>query len=289
MKMLKIITVTLTLFLLTSVAHAYEVKKVDVKDDKTMDVSLNDEVQFTQWKITWDIKVLKDISISMSSKDFEELSKVVLTLDKSLEKNANYSLLSIFWADWSIDFTTWENISWVELVNSESVDISEQWIVKVNIVNPTTVEVYFSEDLEWEEFEFKLLKEVNIDSLSSIWKNNITVKLSSRLESATDYMLVLVSLTDSNWLELSFDEDIFDFSTPDELVKTKVTEDEAAALSLNSAWDETNLEDNDNFIDNVASNVTETPDTWAETWVLLFGTFILNTFYYFYRKKSIKA
>ncbi|PIE85570.1 hypothetical protein CSA08_01310 [Candidatus Gracilibacteria bacterium] len=289
MKMLKIITVTLTLFLLTSVAHAYEVKKVDVKDDKTMDVSLNDEVQFTQGKITGDIKVLKDISISMSSKDFEELSKVVLTLDKSLEKNANYSLLSIFGADGSIDFTTGENISGVELVNSESVDISEQGIVKVNIVNPTTVEVYFSEDLEGEEFEFKLLKEVNIDSLSSIGKNNITVKLSSRLESATDYMLVLVSLTDSNGLELSFDEDIFDFSTPDELVKTKVTEDEAAALSLNSAGDETNLEDNDNFIDNVASNVTETPDTGAETWVLLFGTFILNTFYYFYRKKSIKA
>jgi hypothetical protein len=33
----------------------------------------------------------------------------------------------------------------------------------------------------------------------------------------------------------------------------------------------------------------ETPDSWAETWVLILGTFILNTLYFLSRrKKAIK-
>lgn len=287
MKIVKIISMVLASFLLTSITYGYEVTKVDVQDDKTMEISLDDEVQFSQWEITWDIKILKDVSISMSSKDFEELDKVVVTLDNNLEKNSNYSLLSIFWADWSIDFKTWDNVSWVDLNNPESINISEQWIVKVSIKDPKTIEVYFNAELEWEEFEFKLLEEVTIESLSSIWENTIIVKSTDTLESSTDYMLVLVSLTDWNGLELSFDEDIFDFTTEDEIVKTEVSEE--AELELNAAWEEVDIEEHENYIDNVASNVTETPDTWAETWVLIFGTLLINSFYFIARRKETKA
>jgi hypothetical protein len=45
--------------------------------------------------------------------------------------------------------------------------------------------------------------------------------------------------------------------------------------------------DEDSKTDNVALNSAETPDTWAETWILILATFLLSNFIYF-RKKFLK-
>lgn len=287
--LLKIITMLIASFLLTGVTYGYEVKEVEVHDDKTMEVSLDEGVQLAQWDITWDIKVLEDISISLSSKDFDELDKVVLTLDNDLKINSSYSLLSIFWADWSIDFEIWDDLLGLELTNPEKINISEQWILKVKVVDSKTVEVYFNEDLEWDEFEFKLLKEVTIEWLSSLWENKVIIKSIDTLTASTDYMLVIVSVSDTTWLELDFDEDIFDFYSGDDLVITDIPDESWDIDNLNAAGDEVAIEDNENFINNVAANVSETPDTGAETWILILWTLLINTFYYFSRRKIVKS
>ena len=40
-------------------------------------------------------------------------------------------------------------------------------------------------------------------------------------------------------------------------------------------------------LENLALSQKETPDTGAETWVILLATFIINTFYYLSRRKKI--
>ena len=41
-------------------------------------------------------------------------------------------------------------------------------------------------------------------------------------------------------------------------------------------------------LEKLALETKETPDTGAETWVLIFGTFIINTFYFLSRRKKNK-
>jgi hypothetical protein len=53
---------------------------------------------------------------------------------------------------------------------------------------------------------------------------------------------------------------------------------------MNSAGEEVSLEKMS--VEEVALQAVETPDTGAETWVLLLGTLIINSLFYFSRRKQ---
>ena len=67
--------------------------------------------------------------------------------------------------------------------------------------------------------------------------------------------------------------------------KEELLESELELMAeLNAAADDDNNKPTQ--LENVAMSTKETPDTWAATWVLLLGTFIINTFLYCSRRKK---
>jgi hypothetical protein len=95
MKALKIIiTLLLSSFLFTQ-AYGASVESIDIVDSKNISVVFDTGVVLPEGDIDSDIKVLKDIAISFSSKDLEDEFKLILDLNGELETNSKYSLLSI--------------------------------------------------------------------------------------------------------------------------------------------------------------------------------------------------
>jgi len=101
------------------------------------------------------------------------------------------------------------------------------------------------------------------------------------LEVENDYILMLVSMEDDEWTVIDFKDGIYDFSTDDSLEET--LEDELD----DDAWDEGTGTWEAETVDNLSLNAAETPDSWAETNVLIALTFLINSFV-FIRKKIFK-
>jgi hypothetical protein len=81
-------------------------------------------------------------------------------------------------------------------------------------------------------------------------------------------MLMILSLEDGSFRNISFNEELYDFETQDNIV------------TLNEKVEETVLLDDEGEevleLENIALNAAETPDTGAETWVLVALTLLVN-------------
>ena len=117
MKALKITLTLLLSYVLLTQTFAASVENIEVVDSKNINVLFDTGVVLPEWDIDSDIKVLKDIAISFSSKDLEDEFKLILDLNGELKTNAKYSLLSILWPEWNIDFTLAEAIDGLEIIN----------------------------------------------------------------------------------------------------------------------------------------------------------------------------
>ena len=235
------------------------------------------------------MKVLRDIDVSYSSKDLENNRKVVLNLSADLYSNSVYSLIGIIGAEGNIDFEIGGSLNG-EIMNWNIIG-SEQTIEKVNVVDSRTLEVYFNYDLEEDMFEFKLLSELKVNSLSSLGNNILDISLQDTLGKSTSYIIMIISLEDIDGNELMLDESLYDLVTtnslmekPKEVVETEEVVEVKEIKEIVQVEEEV-IEEEGN-IEEVALNSAETPDTGAETWVLMLLTFIFSSIYFIKNKIS---
>lgn len=311
MKKLKIIIFLLSLITLISNAHASNIEKITVIDDKNIDLELSKDVVLSKWDISSEIKFLKDIAVTFVSKDFNDQNKLILNLTEDLKINTPYNLLTIVWPDANMDFVTWVSLENFEILNTENSDWKTQWLNRIVIKDSKTLELYFNDIIEEDEFEFKILNELNIEKLTSTWSSDISILLKDKIEKLSNYLIMILSIKDSAWNEVIFDEDLYELKTTEDL---KVTEDlktpgdskttsdlkTSEDLKINLLQEKLKedavvgsstgniINEDKTTLESVALNSAETPDTWPETTVLIMLTFIINSIF-FMRKKFLKA
>ena len=290
MKELKVILAVTLTALLTSTANASNIENVQAIDNGTIRMTASEDVVFSNTKVYGEVKVLRDIDVSYSSKDLENDKKVVLNLSSDLYTNSDYSLISIIWADGNIDFEIWDSING-EIIN-KNIIWTEKTIEKVNVIDSRTLEVYFNYDLDDDMFEFKLLSELNVDSLSSESNNILDLDMWGILDKSTSYIIMVISLEDIDGNELTLDESLYDLVTTSNLTEkveeVVVIEEEPVVVKEVVVIEEKVIEEVEGNIEEIALNSAETPDTGAETWVLMLLTFIFSSAY-FIKNKFTKA
>ena len=277
MKNIKKIFILILIFIV-NISYASDISSLEVIDDKTINVSLNNGLNLLKWEVSWEIKVLSDVGINFVSKDIEDSNKISLVLWTNLEKNLSYSLLSVSWIDWSMNFNIDELSNGLEIENEEFLEGDSQWITKLVVVDNQNVEVYFSKPIEWSEFNFKLLKEIKLDKITYDL-DKLYVSFTEKLKANNNYILIIVSIVDSSWLDVFFEDWVYEFSIEEELINStkRLKED------FNSATQE------GKDIKNIPISSETTPEVGASTWVLVLLTFIINTCIYIGRaRKMIK-
>ena len=266
--------------MLTWNTFASTIDRIEAIINNTIELSVSSDVLFSDVKVEWEVKLLKDIPVSFSNKDLVNQKKILLNLSTDLTANTLYSLITILWAEGNIDFAIWDYLGWE--IKNPNYDETQSWIEKINVIDSRTIELYYNTDLVWDVFEFKILSDINLSSMKSEWNNILKLESTKNLEKSTDYIVMILTLKDVMWNEIMFDEDLYDFTTPAELVKA-VPEEEivlAAAPEEEVVVDKWNIEE-------VALTIEETPETWTATSILVVLAIILNLAF-FLRKKFVK-
>ena len=262
MKLLKIIFLLFVTGVVTNTAYAATVDNINVINSHEIELTLSDDVVLSE-AVTGDIKVLKDILVSFATRDLSDYNKVILTLEEDLQILTNYNLLTIFGANWNIDFRTEKSLYDVEIANLYQPQ--DQGIVKIVTIDERTLEVYFKNPVEDTDFEFKIFSEIFVDTISYKNVQSLKLNLEKAIMSHSQYMLMILSLEDGAFKNISFDEELYDFETSDTVETVK-----EEAVKIDDAGEEV-LE-----LENIALNAAETPDTGAETWVLVALTLLVN-------------
>ncbi len=289
---------------LTGYAHAANITSVDVSDANTLKVSFSGVT--LEEAPTGEVKVLKDMSVTSAVKDAGNAKVVNIGLATDLVAGSSYSLISIFGAEGSMDFSLGQSLSNVEIANTDATST----IAKVVVKDSKNVSVYFKSDIAGSEFEFKILSNLGVDSLGADIDGGLLVKTTAAIESNKAYILMVVSLKNAAGVDIAVEDGIFDFTStvaeaPTEAaigtdaamapagtgaVTEPTTPDMAATgtgVELNAAMDTGNLAKvDDSNVDAMAMSATATPDTGAETWILILGTLLINGAVYLYRRKA---
>ena len=280
MRKIKVLILLAISAMLTNNVLASTIDNIEAIDNNTIEITVSSDITFSDINVEGDIKLLKDVTVSFSSKDSENFKKIVLNLGTDLTANTSYSLITILWADWNIDFDIGDFLEW-EIINSDLM-LEETWLEKINIIDSRTIELYFTDDLEDDTFEFKILSDILIDNLKSEGNNKLELSVSRNLEKSTAYIIMVLTLEDAMGNYIIFDEDLLDLVTPADLIED-VTEEEiviAIAEEVPEVIDEWNIEE-------VALNSAKTPETGTATWILIMLAIILNLAF-FLRKRFIK-
>jgi len=276
--MLKIISLFLILSFSLNLASAassdYNIESVDSTVKDTLKIFLDKEVSSADSNLTWEIKILKDIKVSSIEKIESNKKAIKISLDKDLEKNNSYSILSVNGIKWDIDFALNENSIGQTIKNSDNTENLDS----IKVISSKIIEAYFKTDIVSQDIEARFYKNVEAEkiSINSTSKKEIDIKLKTSLEENSQYLLMLFSLKTIEDNELAFPEWLYEVNTlsfNDKIVKKVVEE----------AIDETMS----NAITNVASQAKEIPATWTETWVLILATFIMSSVVFL--RKRIKG
>ena len=265
MKLLKTFFLLFITSVVTNTAYAASIENIDVINSHEIQLTLSNDVTVSE-AVTWDVKVLKDILVSFATRDLNDHNKVILTLEEDLEMLTNYNLLTIFGANGNIDFRTEKSLIDVEIQNMYQPQ--DQGIVKIVTVDERTLEVYFKNPVEDTDFEFKIFSENFVDTISYTGPQGVKLHLEKAVSSHSQYMLMILSLEDGALKNISFDEELYDFETLDNI---EVADDKPEETVLVDDEGEEVLE-----LENIALNAAETPDTGAETWVLVALTLLVN-------------
>lgn len=262
---------------------AANIEKLEALDNVTVQLTANSDITFPTTDIKGDVKLLKDIPVSFSVKDVENLKKVTVNLSWDLAINNSYSLISILGAEWNIDFNIWTALNG-EKVNAD-LTTEEDWISKINIIDSRTIELYFTKDLSEETFEFKILSEVKTKWLRSEGNNKLILDVEKPLEKSTNYIIMVLSLEDASGNPVTFEEDLYDFVTSADLIEKVAPEVQPITnteLVATQSWEvvEWNVEE-------VAMNAVAFPKTGAGAWVIILIAFLANIAF-FLRKKIVK-
>lgn len=301
---------------LASSVDAAGIAKVETTNVNAIKVSFSEALNLSDAP-TGEIKVLKDIAVSSATKDLANPKVINLSLAGDITKSTSYSLISIFGVEGSMDFSIGEAITNVEIKNTDAASS----IDKIVVVDSKRIDLHFKSDVVGTEFEFKILSGLEVKALGvDMEGTNLMITLNTPLESSKNYILMIVSLKDNVGKDILIDDGIFDFSTwvfaPEVPVsatgttetlpqaQTGTTEattlfpsvagsgttDTPAAAEIPAstpvANDATTATSGTGNIEEVAMNSGSTPDTGAETWVLILATLLINGFIYLYRRKA---
>lgn len=271
----------------------YKIQSVTQNSENKLNVTFDQ--QLTASWVSGDVKVFKDLNVLEVKVDEMLPSKINVKLWSDIKAWSTYNVFAVFWVEWSADFIV-EDWLTVKMLSKAP---TSQWIVRVAFTDTRTMELYFKDTLVWSDYEFKLLEEYSILEMSAeTW--SLLVTTSNTFENNSNYIFMLISLIDSSGNEYNVDESIFDFVVwnPDQANNTNVDVQELVQ-DLNSPQELQNTEswtvsswtldlgtNNQWNIDNMALKSKETPDTWAETWVLMILTLIINSFYFLTRRTA---
>lgn len=262
---------------------AVKVEWVDFLDDKTLSIKISAPVNWISKDS--EIKILEDVSVAISTKDLDNAKKVTVTLNSDLLDGSSYSLVSVSeWLDSSIDF----DVSWdkSKIVNKD-VSKDDTSIEYISVIGPKNIEVYFNKDLTITSFEFKMFKELKVESMF-LDTVNLNVKMLDALTSKKDYIAILALKDESN-KDIEVENSLYDFVTPEFAVTTPVEK-------ITPVEEVTPMDDTETWIvwdgvktEEVAMAATATPDTGTKTNILLFITFMLTLVVFFIKRKTIKV
>lgn len=278
MNFLKLISSVFLFCLLPLSAFAdEEVSIIDLDSSNTnlVKVFFDKEVISNSNKLESDLKLFNDIDSIKLTRNLDNDKLLNIELSSDLEKDISYSLLSVYWAEWTIDFKISDLVNWLEVSWKPW-----EWIEKIIIVDSKNIEVYFSSVLESEEVDVKLLKDLNVQwlSLSEENKKELDIFLYDELNENTNYIIMLFSFSTIEWTMYNISNSIYDFQT-EALVEEEIFDNPLDWLD--------EIIDEESKTDNVALNSAETPHTWAETWVLILATLLLSSFIYLKNRKKI--
>ena len=256
---------------------------VDTLDNTTLVVRLAN--QLPGISADSDAKVLEDIAVTSATKSADDAKKIDITLGNDLVPGTNYSIISVSEGlDSSIDFTFTDVMT--EIKNS--ITPIGTGINHIIVKDPKNIEVYLNNETALTTYEFKVFKELSSTNMF-LDTSNVNVQLSNPILPNTDYILIL-NLKDIENKDIEVENSLFDFvsgefaaapvipevSTGSEMpVAVEVPVDDPMATSGQP-------------IENVAMEVTQTPDTGAQTNVLLAITFLLTLGIFVLRRKSFK-
>ena len=292
-----------------NLSYSSNISNIDVLNEENIIFEISPDVDLSSGEINAEIKVMKDLNVAFVSRDFSDQNKLILTLTQGLEENNTYSIISILWPSWNIDFETWLWLEDKEFINDE-VALEEQYINRIVVLNSTTIEIYFNNIIEEDEIEFKLFNEKKINSIDVLENSNIlNISLVDKLEINSTYILMILSLEDSFGNYIDLDESLYDVLVTEELEeleeeswtwefeKNEIIEEDVMPEEEDVIPEEEEIimenektgtwEFEEWTIEEVALNSAETPDTGPETTVLIMLTFLLNTVFIF-RKKFTK-
>lgn len=270
------------------------VESVNSSDKDNLIITLDNEID-TMWeKIDWDVSIFKDLEVLTA--DITSSNIVSIELAKPLKENTSYSIMSFRWVSWDMNFDIKDKIEGVSIENN-SFDLD---LEKITLKDKYNIDIVYAKDIEASEVVIKLLKEINIESLTIDLdsKKDITAKLWDSLDSLSKYILMIYAIENEAWQEYSFVNPIFEFTSSS--YETEESQDNTEEIILDEEVttddvikniEETLEEDVDPMmtwkIEEVALNSAETPDTWAETNVLIVLTFIVTSVV-FLRRKFVK-
>lgn len=277
--MKKLLVSTIIIWSIFSTSFAADLKDIEVLNNWNINISTTEDLLLEEWELSWDLKILKDYEISFSYKDIQDSKKVILNLRYDLDKNKNYTILWIDWAEANFIFKTSDKITG-EYTNNEEKDWLK--ILKINIIDSKTIEIYYSEEITAEEFTYKLLSEIPTKSKTVSWENKINVTLSSPLEEEKKYIILSNFIKNKSWENIKMDEYIYDFQTKENLENIFEKETEEKDINLDKKEEEKwNIEE-------VAKNMKKTPTTWAKTWfIFLLALAVAFTLFWIKFKKKI--
>lgn len=296
------------------------VDDISVTSENSIEVTFSENPTLKVGEIDAEIKILRDISLRGSF--MAEQNTVEILLEDPIAPNTSYSLLTIVGGEGSIDFVTPETIEGSIINNVNSVEVED--IASIEIIDSRNILVSYRQELLETNFEYKLLAESTIEKIENkdYLDSKITISVTPPFASEKDYILMFIDIRDVDWNYLEFDTGIYDFTTTlieewsfpedteedtleDELELPEVVQidtstgdetdtnnealpsdswDESEENILNSAWSDVSTEQS---INAVAGTIMETPDTGAETWVLIIASLLINSIYYLSRRKKL--
>lgn len=302
------------------------VNEIKVIDDRTLSVTLSENPNLEIWEIEAEITILNDVDLRWGFMVEDNAFGVELLLENALMPNTTYSLLSVSGAEGSIDFTTGQDVEWFtadNIASSEDQDVDSVEVIDDRTILIEYRQELTSSSFEYKLLaESNIVKIEKPDYFIA----ELIISVEPPFISEQDYILMFIDIQDVEGNYLQFDTGIYDFTTPDLDIQSEMMDDMSSAswsedtlgeeitedilevieidetntisddnlaweleVELEAAWDEISLEkDGKSEIDTleVAGLATETPDTGAQTWVLIFLTLVINSFYYLSRRKT---
>lgn len=288
---------------------------ISVAERNSVDIIFSDTLNIAPGEVSdAEIIVLKDMKVSMVHSENIEEKSLEIQIEEPILPNTRYNLITVAGTEGSIDFMTPDAIEWYTTNNFTSV--KDEDIESIEILDSNTLVVRFRNELANEAYAFNFLEENPVAYIvkDEFHDAKLTLTLENPLSSVSSYIVMLLTLKDSAGRILDFDTGMYDFMTEQfseeetqeivienvyenenmnqeevEMIEEEIYEEEVelyAAAEREMGMEEEQPQEEEGNVEEIAQINTHNPDTGAATWILIFATIIINTFFYITRRKQ---